>query len=527
VIDGSSGQTTGLEATIAVSQGGATSNSVALTISDLPSLAGLGLQPGQLSQAFNTYQTLSLGSNINVQQAIGMMPGASGVPGSLLGNLQSQLQGTISARNVIDNIVAESGYVQPLGSANDGTAINFDQNSAAMLDRILAQYLAVITGQSVANLSIPASAVAIRNARRYRLTRNPAGARPSLVATPEPMRLRRPFRPVARGGLGSFVSGLGLLGGAANVASTGQTFLSQGSSNVDKVLSVASTLTSVVTIGATIVAATAAAPEIAAGAIVVAAWSSLAGVAVGSVMVGNDIYNLSTSLSSLANAASGSVSYATAYGQAQAAFANLVSDTVSTALNAYGAGAVSSVVNGSVLPSAMSIVDQVFAPELSDVAAGLGGLVTTTGNIYAQNQIEEDVKSAQENLGQAPLPSSANPGLGFALLDGNVSISNSNGPVLSPLTGIEAGSSASSDQLSCMADADGDYSLTIPVGSSTLDYSSLVIDAYDPLTSTVLSTDTVDLSGLPADATATAPSMTGSCTDTDATSPDGDDPDCD
>ena len=293
VIDAGSGQTTGLTANLQISQNGATSNAVQIVISDLPSLSDLGLSPGQLSQAFNTYQTLSLGANINTQQAIGMLPGATGVPGNLLSNLQTQLLNIINTRNVIDNIVANPAYSLPVGAANDGTAITFNQASISTLDRILAQYLAALTNQSAVSLAVHGVTKAKSSARHFSVRPDIGSTSRSVLIKNEavlpalgsasnsvPMKSESVIRQSALGlalpaGIGMFVTGLTTLGGAANVVSTGQTLVSQNSTTTDKILSVASAAASVIAVGATIVAATAAAPEIVAGAVVVAAWSFL------------------------------------------------------------------------------------------------------------------------------------------------------------------------------------------------------------------------------------------------------------
>jgi hypothetical protein len=197
-------------------------------------------------------------------------------------------------------------------------------------------------------------------------------------------------------------------------------------------------------------------------------------------------------------------------------------------MNAYGIGAAEAAISGSLAPAEFSVLDQVFAPAASDVALGVGGLLTTTANIYAQSQIEEDINSANANLGQAPSPTASASNQGFGLVDGMVAIANSNGPVLSPLTGVEAGTSSNADLLTGMADANGDYSLVIPLGSPSLTYSNTSLSAYDPISDTILDSTVVDLSVLSMpNQSANAPPLTGTCTDTDASDPDGDDPDCD
>jgi hypothetical protein len=81
--------------------------------------------------------------------------------------------------------------------------------------------------------------------------------------------------------------------------------------------------------------------------------------------------------------------------------------------------------------------------------------------------------------------------------------------------------------ISALADPSGNYELFVPLGLPGTDYSSLFLETVDPTTGTGLASEFVDLTAVNPNTPVTVPPMTGSCTDTDAGAPDGDDPDCD
>jgi hypothetical protein len=78
-----------------------------------------------------------------------------------------------------------------------------------------------------------------------------------------------------------------------------------------------------------------------------------------------------------------------------------------------------------------------------------------------------------------------------------------------------------------IADPSGDFNLFVPLEVPGTDYSTLTLSAVDPISSNTLSSETVDLSGLNTSQPVQVPTMFGTCDDTDAGNPDGDDPDCD
>ncbi|MDE1947216.1 MAG: hypothetical protein KGI35_01230 [Burkholderiales bacterium] len=79
-----------------------------------------------------------------------------------------------------------------------------------------------------------------------------------------------------------------------------------------------------------------------------------------------------------------------------------------------------------------------------------------------------------------------------------------------------------------ICDASGNYILDVPLGMPLLTYNNLQLSAVDPVADNTLSSIvSIDLSSLAARGVFTAPTLRGMCTDSDAGSPDSDDPDCD
>ena len=117
---------------------------------------------------------------------------------------------------------------------------------------------------------------------------------------------------------------------------------------------------------------------------------------------------------------------------------------------------------------------------------------------------------------------------GFAEVTGTATISNSQGSTLAADTGIEIGPfDVTASDMTALADPGGNYDFFIPLGAPNTDYANLTLTAFDPVSQLILSSTTVDLSGLNTSVPAILPALQGSCTDADASGPDADDPDCD
>lgn len=59
------------------------------------------------------------------------------------------------------------------------------------------------------------------------------------------------------------------------------------------------------------------------------------------------------------------------------------------------------------------------------------------------------------------------------------------------------------------------------------DYTNLTLSAIDPISGIALGSEVVNLSGLTTSSNGVEPTVNGVCSDTDASTPDADDPGCD
>ena len=118
---------------------------------------------------------------------------------------------------------------------------------------------------------------------------------------------------------------------------------------------------------------------------------------------------------------------------------------------------------------------------------------------------------------------------GDVLGTATVTNSNGSGSLLKGLDGIQIDDNVTNYIVSsAMDDSSGNYDVLVPLGSTTINYSNLRVQAYDPITNIGTGYANINLSSLNTSGTAVQlPAFTGSCNDTDAGSPDADDPDCD
>ena len=502
-IDASTGNTSSFSTALTITQNGS-SVSTPIVINDIPQLDVYGIPVGVVSRAFYIHQAIALGQSINAQQAISLLPNAGAANATLLANLQTQLLNVIKARNDIDRIVQDNSVSIPIGSAPDGTQVGFDVSSVAIMDRVILQYLLAYTDNGTI---IPARAKTHVRRHGERLIAN-------AIAN------------LSSGQVSAIIQGIATLSGAASFKTSQQTLTDPKSSTFDNVLSVASTATALVTVGATVIslgaATVAGAPEIAAAPGAVATYSVIAGLVVGSLSMGNDLYNVATNTYGWITGQAGSS--AADVGKAGSA---LVSDAAIAYLNAEGLGGLNG--TAGVGPIAKSVFKGIFDVASADVQLSSFGLLSTVQNVLIQSALSSDSTSAS-NSAQSVAPSN------FGQVDGTVSISNSQGPILAGLTGVGAGNNGSApDAVIAIAAPDGTYDLVLPLGSPSLSYTAMdlaafdPVDLYDPATNAliVLDSSVVDLSSINSNTPVTGPSFIGTCKDGDAGSPDADDPDCD
>jgi hypothetical protein len=113
----------------------------------------------------------------------------------------------------------------------------------------------------------------------------------------------------------------------------------------------------------------------------------------------------------------------------------------------------------------------------------------------------------------------------FGELVGSVDITTDLG-LAAPLSGINL-SSDLLDSFDALADPNGNYTMTLPVGDRNFDYFNADLEVLDPVSDEDLGDVTVNLSSLSSQSAFDVPTVSGSCFDDDAGDPDADDPDCD
>ena len=509
-IDVTAGATASFSTTLSISQNSNTVSSP-LQISDLPQLSDLGVPLGTISRSFLNYQAIVLGQSINTQQAISLLPKAGNVNnGTLLADLKTQLLNVIRARNDIDRVVSNNSLSIPIGTGPGGMPLSFDVNSVTMMDRVLAHYLLASTNNGTV---LPQVLPQVKNARRNSRKRRPAPA----------------VEPLAAGNSTAFWNGLtGVINtesGAVSYLSNQQTLKDTNHTTFDAVLSAGSMYSSYFTLGATVVglaAGAASLPALAAFAGVVATGATIAGFLCGTAAIGNDLVNIYTNASALAHN-DPNVTAA----DLEKSLASLATDGFVTYLNAEGMGGLQKGVSAAV----GSVYEGIFTAtaESTDLAATT--LLASTDNLLVQQALSSDSNAAAASIQSVGSSD-------FGLVTGTCTIANSQGPILSGLDGVGAGNNGTApDTLTSIAAPDGSYSLVFPLGSPDLAYNAMDIAAFDPVdlydpsinTLKILdSSPAVDLSAnLNPNTPTIGPSFTGACNDTDAGSPDGDDPDCD
>jgi hypothetical protein len=547
-IDSAVGDSVDLPATLTIAQNSVTSAPVALTIRHLPKASEVGITLGQVSRATYIYQQLVIGSNLNALEALALVQGgtagaaaikqatgakiqrraafskegikrqllvnkiaratihASSTTGAdLLATAQTQLTNTIMARNDVDRIVTDNTVSIPIATAPDGTAVAFNSSSVDMMDRVLAQYLLAVYGSLIPTQGATGS-VKVED-------RRPSGTAGAALT-----------------GVSWLTNSLSTAAGAFSGASSAATLFGQSpdATTTDNVLAGLSLLQTVVTVGGTLVAvgaAVAGAPAIAIGASAVVTYAALAGVAIGGAAIINDVYNISTTL---APVITGDQTLAQVQTTLEKQGVALLSDSVQTVIQSIGVGGLANAAEAVLSDTVASdvwptVMGGILAAEGKDAGLAAAGFAAAGINLAAQTLLDSSNQAAQQDAADTTLA----PGQGWAQLAGTVDISNSQGSILSGLTGINIEDGSGNVYLQTMADPDGNYTLAVPTGTSLAGISGLMLNAIDPVAGEILDSTALDLANLAPGSPQTLAALTGMCSDDDASDPDADDPDCD
>lgn len=476
VIDPTTGKTNSVDVSLTIAQGGLTSPAVSLQVQDIPQLSGYQTSAGpvtlgQISRAFYNYEILSLGAMNDGLQAMQSSPANKVDTSAAQTHVLQQLTNTVEARNDIDRIVTDNSLQIGMGTLPSGTPTTFDRNSVEIMDRVFAVYMVNIIQPAI-------SAAGLKGSTKTSETTPQAADLTSIIK---------------------------FFDGATNLTDIGGSIrkLAASDSTVsDKIAAVEVALVS----GVLLVGAVTESPLILAGA-------TTAGLLVGAHVLANSVYHVASEYLKLeqdSNAGGDPATLAQDEANLSNAKLSLGLDTVGVALGALG-----------------TVTEGVVKLGVSSSAF----LVSTAGLFLPGPQntpdaADSDQANAVAGAGQISTLFRV-PGEGFGTVQGQVNITNGQGGILSGLTQVIIQDPGSGTFVSTIADVNGNYEITLPLGSSSFNYSNLTLKAVDPVSGLILSSVQINLSGLTSATVFTAPTISGSCSDSDAGNPDSDDPDCD
>ncbi len=477
-LDPSSGKTGSAAVSLVLTQGSQTSAPLNINLQDIPQLSDYGTSLGVISRSFLNYQAIALGRQSGELRAMQASPLNSVDTTREQTNVSKLLSAAIKSRNDIDRVITNTSLAIPIGTLSNGTQVGFDQRSVTMMDRIIGMYLISLTsifqpnGAGTAGHGINLQAHDRSNDSRRRPKVTPAFIGSAL-------------KYITNGN-----SATGIAGSAVSAY--------RAESTRDEILAIAGGAATVVAVGAAL-----------AGLPAYAAAAGAVGAAIALVSVGNDLYHVASDISTVMNSSAGQPAIQMAYSDMTNQAVNVVVDSFGVALGAVSAS--------SKLLALLTDTNQ--------IALQSGSFIATVTQIFTQGSADQDHQTS-DNAANQVANTSVGPGQGFGVADGTVTVSNSQGPVLSGLTGIQLGQPPNTDA-SAIADPNGNYSIFVPLGSTTINYNNLTLQAIDPISGSTLSSTTVNLDDLNSAVPVNLPTLSGTCVDNDAASPDSDDPDCD
>jgi len=508
-LDPATGRTASLNATLQVSQGPQASNAVALAIGDIPASSAYSAMPGTLSRSFLNAQAIYFGVTLNALQVMRALPSSKTDTTTVQANVRTQQTNAIKARDNLDLLMSGSQSSLVVGTTQDGTQISFDTNSVDIMDRVVGMYLQSIgylpstiyplsTAQQAFQQRLMATAASANTGRRRRTAQRKQASRTA---------------PAAAAGV-SLAEFLGTFAGAFAVKSAAVTANTAAAEHngIDYAISIGQGVTAAALVAGTVLAV----PELVAAATIVGTGYAVAA-------VGNDLYKIITA-SNEVDSAGDPAALAAAQQKLAEAKANITVDGIGAALGVFGfpPEVASELGVGADVVRALKFAQG--GP--SGITVQGAALVTSVaGLVVADAGAAAAADKATLEASNAEIPSAAN---SVAFVDGAVSISNANAPILWPLTGIDLKDGSGMVAVTTLADVNGDYQLMVPMGVNGADYSRSLLTPFDPVTGTDLSLGLeLNLSSVNPAVPVNVPTLNGECTDDDASSPDEDDPDCD
>ena len=462
---------------IAVVQGPVTTAApMTVTVKDMAQATDFAMSPGEISRSFLNYQQILIGSIINSMQVRQNTAGNKTDLSAVINRLKQRLLAVILARNDIDRIITDSAVKIPIGTSPSGTLIAFDKSSVEMMDRVIGVHLTnILATTSGEMLPVKAS----------RLNKD--------FISPLPKTIK------------SLLNSITTVSGAAAHADAVRGLTEPGKSQTDQTLAAIAGASAIIGVAAPkleITALIGGAVLGSAGLIATSPAKAVKGVAAGIVgavaavaVIGMDIIHLHMTSNEVE--------------EAQVSGANLATLTVlikerskqyqGLAFDSIGAG-LSALVGGQGEKTAELLFE---GGEVSNTI--VKAQLTDTGQLVAQTvtlivtaaQIAGNVKadmgtnntSIEEH---AVVQIGVNSGIGT--IDGLLANPNPGGSIFNRLG--EASISISGRKFTSISDVDGNYRLNIPLGNSTLDYFHGTLEIADPVTTQVISSRLIDLSGV-------------------------------
>ena len=480
-LDSTTGQPAATSVSVVVSQAGKKSAARSLSLTTPPTDSSMGLKVGQMSHDFLIFESLLLSQKLNrleVQQAL------QGVDNSQqISDISGLLTDVLEARNDVDRIMIDPTTI--IGATNypDGSPIEFDANTVAMMDTVFASYLQQIMPSQAATL------IRVDHARSEHDVPSSLANAITTVAS---------LTDTAYGVSTSTSAGektIALVQGAAGMCSTwcpdAATFGSQVVTGIQTSAGVFGALLS----------------------------ANVAVMTYNDLLTSQDTLQFDTqhaaSPSTLdadaATIAANLSKFHTTLYQLGCAVTGIV---VAPEAAALAGGACAVIVDALASYNLLPFVD---TPE----SAALAQDASSNLAVGFQGGTDPDIAATYASLN--PSGNTSN----VAVISGTLNINNAQGIAAAPISAGICCFSADQIGIETLADSSGAYELEMPIGAPSTSYNSLTYSAFDFITTNVLDTTTVDLSSATLSSVISLPVLSGVCNDTDALNPDGDDPDCD
>ena len=511
---------------LTISQGNAQSAAATINIQNLPSVQSYGMAPGQISHAFIVYEEMGIARRINELQAFQALPGNTIDMSQEITQLRNMLKAVIESRNDVDRVAESGSTVISVGTIAGGTNLQFNGSSLDMMDRVLGAYLT----QMQPYLANPPANVVLAARRRRQspvLGLSNYGLVRGKVARPGPRHRIIGARPRALSASGSMKQLTDYLTYAANgsgIAATLQSYATSDGNFLDKVSAVTGGLSGILGLYAQKeLTPTEAFPVNTAAAVL--------GAVSGGAALLNDLGHELGALAFVITASDNTDPSVIndAWQEISDKNVHVVIDAAQTELSLFSYG-----VNSADLPLFSTALNNFgleaaaafqTSAESGNINTGFQGasLFVNLASYYADEGFDSLANCGTQLYGEAS-SGAIKVADAFGDLLGSVDVTTDLG-IEAPLSGIDLFSDLP-DSFDALADPNGNYVMTLPIGDPNFDYSAADLEVVDPVSQQNLGNVTVNLSSLSSQSAFNLPTVSGACYDDDANNPDADDPDC-